>query len=193
MRHRNITGALICGGTSKRFGSDKRLYRYKGKTFFDIAYEKLTAVCEEVVCVFRNEVPAPLDRYPLIYDDMRFEGPIAGILAALNHTEHAAVLTLPCDVPLITVNFLNYLASFKNEGKVIVPYVNGLEPLIALYPKTIEPRMRAFAERDASLHRFIESLGFEEKNAMQPSQWAAYGLTKDHFSNVNFRLSPPPV
>ena len=113
--HKDITGALICGGESTRFGSDKRFYKIEGKTLFESAFEKLTHLCQEVFCVFRQSVPPTLQGHQFIFDDLKANGPMAGILSALQASSTSYVLILACDVPYISERFLNFLCTHKTN------------------------------------------------------------------------------
>lgn len=98
-------GAVLAGGQSSRFGSDKALAVLDGRTLLTRAVDALAQWCDAVVVVGRDEAPAPT-----IPDWPRAQmGPLGGIAAALRHgamTGHAEVLTtgvdsvgLPDDLP----------------------------------------------------------------------------------------------
>ncbi len=54
-----ILGAVLAGGQSTRFGSDKALARLGGETLLMRAVDLLAGWCEKVVVVGREEAPAP--------------------------------------------------------------------------------------------------------------------------------------
>ena len=54
-----ILGAVLAGGQSSRFGSDKALAELGGATLLERAVDALSAWCEKVVVVGREEAPAP--------------------------------------------------------------------------------------------------------------------------------------
>ena len=98
-------GAVLAGGQSSRFGSDKALAVLDGQTLLTRAVDALAQWCDAVVVVGRDEAPAPtLPDWPRAQ-----MGPLGGIAAALRHgamTGHAEVLTtgvdsvgLPDDLP----------------------------------------------------------------------------------------------
>ncbi|MDT7533497.1 molybdenum cofactor guanylyltransferase [Sphingobium sp. SA2] len=91
-----ILGAVLAGGRSSRFGSDKALAQMPdGRTLIDHAIAGLTPHVAQVVICGRAgglpDRPAP---------DM---GPLGGLNAALHHAQNhgfAGVLTTGCDMPL---------------------------------------------------------------------------------------------
>ncbi len=92
-----ILGAVLAGGRSTRFGSDKALALLDGRPLIEHAVAALAARSEAVIVCGREwgadwvpDRPAP---------DL---GPLGGINAALHAATqpgYDAVLTAPCDVP----------------------------------------------------------------------------------------------
>ncbi|MEO6093851.1 MAG: molybdenum cofactor guanylyltransferase [Novosphingobium sp.] len=111
-----ILGAVLAGGRSTRFGSDKALAELEGHTLIALAVDALSGWCEHVVVVGRALAPAPtLPDWPR--PDM---GPLGGLVAALHHARdegYAAVLTcgvdslgLPEELPALLQPAPAYLA-----------------------------------------------------------------------------------
>lgn len=187
MTFKDITGALICGGKSQRFGSDKRLYELNGLMLFEIGFRKLSQLCGHVTAVFREEVPIPFKDYPIIFDDPEIQGPMAGILSALAFSKTKYVLCLSCDTPNLSLPFLNFLCSLKEENKVILPRVKTLEPLMAVYPTSFYEKLKNFSQsQNFSLMDFIESLSSEQKRIVEPLEWKKFSFKEDEFENFNF-------
>lgn len=104
-----ILGAVLAGGTSRRFGSDKALAPVDGTPMLDHVVKTLAPqVAELVICgrgwPNRHTLPdATPDRI----------GPLAGLEAALRHAAangFDAVLTTPVDVVPLPHDLLTYLA-----------------------------------------------------------------------------------
>ncbi len=91
-----ILGAVLAGGKSSRFGSDKALAELDGRTLIARAVDTLSGFCEYVIVVGRSEAPAPtIPDWP--HADM---GPLGGIAAALRYAEdedYDSVLTCGVD------------------------------------------------------------------------------------------------
>lgn len=93
-------GAVIAGGRSSRFGSDKAEAIWQGRPLIDHAIAALRPFMDELVICGRAHAgietiadrPAP------------GMGPLGGICAALHHAVargHGMVLTVGCDTPLL--------------------------------------------------------------------------------------------
>ncbi len=91
-----ILGAVLAGGKSSRFGSDKALAELDGRTLIARAVDTLSGFCEYVIVVGRELAPAPT-----IPDWPRpGMGPLGGIAAALRYAEdedYESVLTCGVD------------------------------------------------------------------------------------------------
>jgi molybdenum cofactor guanylyltransferase len=91
-----ILGAVLAGGMSTRFGSDKALAELDGRSLLARAVESLKAMCDAVVIAGRDS-----DLAPSISDWPRAGmGPLGGIAAALRHASdngYDSVLTCGVD------------------------------------------------------------------------------------------------
>ncbi|MES2095287.1 MAG: molybdenum cofactor guanylyltransferase [Pseudomonadota bacterium] len=97
-----VLGAIIAGGLSTRFGSDKALAMIEGRTMIDYAIDALRPQVESVVLCGR-ELPG----IATIRDRPAHRiGPLGGLNAALQYADRCdfdAVLCIPVDVwPLPT-------------------------------------------------------------------------------------------
>ena len=74
-----ILGAVLAGGKSTRFGSDKALAEVAGHTLMAQAVDTLSGWCDHVIVIGRETAPAPtLPDWPAAG-----MGPLGGIAAAL--------------------------------------------------------------------------------------------------------------
>ncbi|HYX75875.1 MAG TPA: NTP transferase domain-containing protein, partial [Gaiellaceae bacterium] len=82
MARRELTGVLLVGGASRRFGSTKALARYNGTTLAEHAWGVLGAACEHRVAFGKahDELALP---FPVHDDGIRVRAPLAGIVGAL--------------------------------------------------------------------------------------------------------------
>jgi molybdenum cofactor guanylyltransferase len=96
--HRALTGILLVGGSSTRFGSPKELAEYEGETLADRAWRLLGDACDERLAVGPGGVTDP------------GTGPVAAIAAGLRAATHDVAVVIPVDMPLLTVEALHVLA-----------------------------------------------------------------------------------
>ncbi len=147
-----ILGAVLAGGQSTRFGSDKALAELGGHTLIARAVDALSGWCEHVVVVGRETAPAPtLPDWP--YPGM---GPLAGIAAALHlacDEGYEEVLTCGVDSAGLPDDLLELLGP--------APAYLADQPVIGLWPASASPVIDAILEGDGrhSMRQFAEGIG----------------------------------
>ena len=104
-RHPELAVVILAGGASRRMGRPKAdLLLPSGAPVI----QQLRATAESMT--FRVLVAGPpgtLPGLPHVPDEG--EGPLGGILAAVNHTQAETLLVLPCDMPALTSDLLEQL------------------------------------------------------------------------------------
>lgn len=147
-----ILGAVLAGGQSTRFGSDKALAELDGRTLLARAVETLEGLCDAVVVVGRAEAPAPtLPDWP-----QPGMGPLAGVAAALHHANDAGyetVLTCAVDSMGLSDTLLAELGP--------APSCCESQPVIGLWPASASATLDALLESDGrhSMKAFAERIG----------------------------------
>ncbi|UCC79583.1 MAG: molybdenum cofactor guanylyltransferase [Candidatus Zixiibacteriota bacterium] len=141
----NITGFIIAGGKSERFGRDKRKLLISGKTLID----RTIGILEDILgrhpfVVGDNLGEFQIDPEFVIGDAQKDSGPLGGIVAALEKCETAWGLMLAVDLPDITVRDLESLVTAADESFDFISLSAGekSEPLIALYHSRTAPFWR---------------------------------------------------
>ena len=106
MADRALTGILLAGGASSRFGSSKALAQFAGETLEERAWRLLGETCEERVLVGGEGLSDP------------GTGPVAAIAAGLRAAAHDVAVVVPVDMPLLTADALRKLALACRDAAV---------------------------------------------------------------------------
>ena len=128
MADRRLSGILLVGGASTRFGSPKPLARFEGETLAERAWRVLGEACDERIAVGKGGDGLELP-FPLLDDATSVRAPIAGVVAGLRAAAHEVCLVLPVDCPLVTPALLRRLGD-----AVAVPQTG---PLPGAYSKAM--------------------------------------------------------
>ena len=151
MANRPLTGVLLVGGASTRFGSPKALAVIGGETLADRAWRLLADACEERIAVGKCEYELPFD---VLDDESDVRAPIVGVIAGLRAARHDVAVVIPVDMPRLTVDSLHRLADACID--VACPPTG---PLPGAYRKTALPALeRALAEQQLALREAIHDL-----------------------------------
>lgn len=112
----DVTGIILAGGRSSRFGLDKLAIEIDGRTMLQRAVDAVAVVAPRIVVVLAPDVdPPPLsaldDRLDIVHDTAPFLGPLAGLAAGLDAVRTPIALVAAGDMPKMVPAVLRRLAS----------------------------------------------------------------------------------
>jgi molybdopterin-guanine dinucleotide biosynthesis protein A len=146
-----VTGVLLVGGASRRFGSAKALAVLGGETLAERGHRVLEEAFGSVLVVGKKRDRLRLP-FPVFDDGMDERAAIVGVAAGLRLAETELCVLLPTDMPFVTAELLRSLAAAA-EGVDAAVVQTG--PLPGAYRRSLlpvlEPRISAgdLALRDA--------------------------------------------
>lgn len=145
MKAKNLCGIILAGGQSKRMGNDKSLLRINGLSFIEILTRSLSEICDEIIISSNSNLHKNLG-YKIIHDEINSYGPISGIYSCIKESACEYYLIVATDTPLLSIELLQYLKKNAVPGKIsaIVQESGFVEPLCAIYPKSIGPALKKF-------------------------------------------------
>ena len=129
----SLTGVLLVGGASERFGTPKALARFRGESLADRGRRLLEEACDEVLLVGKAADGLP---FPVVDDAAESRAPVHGVVAGLRAAAHEVAVVLPVDVPLMTPAALRALG---DAGAVPSARI----PLPGAYPRALLPVLEA--------------------------------------------------
>ncbi|MFX1448393.1 MAG: molybdenum cofactor guanylyltransferase [Promethearchaeota archaeon] len=176
-RNKSLAFALLIGGKSTRFGSDKGIFNFRGKTLIDYQLETLFPLNYDIFLVANSteQVQSYITKIDFkkimgfIIDDNSFiqdqetRLPLIGLYSAfkeLKQLKYEKVFILPCDVPLIKHEVIEFLIKQCNIFDCCIPKWEGgsyLEPLFAIYNvnKAYENSLKNLRQKKYKLTKII--------------------------------------
>lgn len=160
-----ITGAVLAGGTSSRFGREKAFAEFGSAPMISHVITVLRQVTDSILVAV---APGRSSYYvDILGDDIRVvedqqpgQGPIQGLATALEASRGEYVMVSPCDSPLLRKEVCEMVKARGMDRDGAVPRISGyLEPLHAIY------------RRESCLKAFVQVM---EKGALRPKD--AYSL-----------------
>jgi molybdenum cofactor guanylyltransferase len=147
---RALSGVVLVGGASSRFGSPKALAELDGETFVDRARRVLAEECDEVLVVGKaGELP-----FDVVDDASEVRAPIAGVVAGLRAAANDVVVFLPVDCPRVTADVIRALGDACHDAAV--PQTG---PLPGAWAKSALPALeQRLANGPLALYRTYEEL-----------------------------------
>jgi molybdopterin-guanine dinucleotide biosynthesis protein A len=127
-----VTGVLLVGGASTRFGSPKALARLGDETLAERTWRAL-AWCDERLAVGKTSDALPLP-FPILDDECETRAPLAGVVAGLRLACGELCVFLPVDCPNVTPALLQTLVGACAEAAV-----PATGPLPGVYRRSVLP------------------------------------------------------
>lgn len=128
---------IIAGGAGKRIGGRKPLQLLAGATLLDHAIAKAECYSQIIAVASGAEKFSLPEGIRVLPDQIDFQGPIAGLEAALNFgTEMDAdhVMIMPCDTAFLPGDLLSMLYGGIGNARSAVPkYSDRLHPACSLW------------------------------------------------------------
>jgi molybdopterin-guanine dinucleotide biosynthesis protein A len=148
-----VTGVLLLGGSSSRFGSHKALAQFRGESLAGRAWRVLGEAFEHRLAVGKRADGLELP-FLVLDDGSAVRHPAAGIVAALRAAETEVCVVLPVDCPLVTAAALRELAAACADAAV--PDEGG--PLPGAFARSSLPALERCLAEQGSLRRALEPL-----------------------------------
>jgi molybdopterin-guanine dinucleotide biosynthesis protein A len=146
--YHGVTGVLLVGGASRRFGSPKPLARLDGETLAARAW-RLLGEFEERIAVGKTTDALPLP-FPVLDDGSAVRAPIAGVVAGLRAASNEVCVFLPVDCPLLSAESLLRLAE-------AAPAAPPTGPLPGAYLRSARPELERKLSAGAYSLRDLEA------------------------------------
>jgi molybdopterin-guanine dinucleotide biosynthesis protein A len=177
-----VAVVILAGGEGSRIGGSKPLRLLAGERLIDRALRIARGWSDAVAIAVRDAAQAPGTDAPLLFDDPRTEGPLAGLIAAIGFARDVGrpfVLTIAADMPFLPDDLLSRLRREIGTSACAIATSGGrLHPVCGLWALSAQDGLEPYlATRRRRLHGFAEAIGFVAV------EWPAD--PSDPFFNVN--------
>ncbi len=152
----DCTALILAGGESRRMGKDKANLSFSGKTLLQKIASELSPLFSGII-VSSKEL-RPDCSLPQVLDHPEHHGPLAGLLAGLEHAGTSWVFAVACDMPFISAPLIEYLSTLREGYDAIVPIAsNHPQPMAAFYSSRSLDALRDLMQ-DGKAHSMREFL-----------------------------------
>jgi len=192
-----MAGVVLAGGSSRRFGSDKRIAKFNGKPLIIQAYETLSGVVDDVYLSVDagfllkevnglqvDSVPS-LSKNDLITDQVSDQGPLGGIYSAMNTLKTDWLLVLATDLPRVSTDSLKKLINQTQHDRFAVIATDDtdkVQPLAGCYSRRLLPYIgSALNSNEYGVIRLLNQI----KNEAGPGSIFHVNFSTGELLNVN--------
>ena len=181
---RDVTGVILAGGKSSRFGTNKALVEINGSRLIDRVTGSLSSIFKRIILITNSPQDYSYLGLPIYEDLVRGLGPIGGILTGLENIHHEAGFFIACDMPFISEDLIRYMVSIRAGFDAVVPKIDWkMEPLHALYTKSCVPVINEMIA--SGIYQTIKSLNNLNVRYVNEAEIKANDPQMRSFFNVN--------
>ena len=179
------SAVILAGGKSNRMGRDKSMLPVDGRPLIAHIFEQLRPGFDEVVVSGGDTGRFECIDARVIPDIMPGQGPLMGILSALEATSHDLNFVTACDIPKMNPVFIRrmFRAAEGYDGVIPVSGKSAYEPLFGIYHKRMIPAIRAALRSGA--RKILDALSAARINYidLDGGDWLVNLNTRKDFEN----------
>ena len=143
-----VTGFILLGGKSSRYGSNKALVEIEGVRLIDRVAGVMKSIFHRVVLLTNTPEEYAYLRMPTVEDLVKGLGPMGGVYTGLMTLSDEVGFFVACDMPFLSESLIRHMVEVRDDFDVVVPRMDWmLEPLHALYSKKCLPVIQEAIER----------------------------------------------
>jgi len=156
----DTSGAILAGGRSERFGTNKAFARFQGTPLIQRVVTVMQDLFDEITLVTHTPELYESLGVPAITDWEPHLGPLGGIFTALRNSSSEKVFVVACDMPILDPAVIREIIRTGNEADAAIPFHDGIrEYLMALYSRRLLPDLcLALKNRRLSVKEFCSKV-----------------------------------
>ena len=158
---KGVTGVILAGGKSSRFGSNKAFADVNGRQLIERVIAVMGSVFEKLIIITNDPDEYSALGISMYKDLIKGLGPLGGIYTGLEKMPDRFGFFVACDMPFLNEDLIRYITEMnKNEYDAVVPKIDWkMEPLHSLYSKTCLPPIRGLIESgECMINKFFQTI-----------------------------------
>jgi molybdopterin-guanine dinucleotide biosynthesis protein A len=156
----DVTGVILAGGESRRYGRNKAFVKVNGVPLIERVMGVMRSVFQNLILITNNPEEYAYLKLPVHQDLIKGLGPVGGIFTALTAIPDDAGFFVACDMPFLQRELIRHIVEKRGNFDVVVPRISGkMETLHALYDKRCLPAIRRRIDsREYQVFRFFSEV-----------------------------------
>ncbi len=181
----HITGVILAGGVSSRFGANKALASFDSLPLIQHVAHPLEKLFTERLLITNTPESYEFLGWPMAGDIYPACGPLGGIHAALHTINTPKAFIVGCDMPLLNTVLISYLCNLSGDWDVVLPWLKaGPEPLYGVYSRhCVSSIEQSLQEKQFKIGLLLRKLRLRKVNQDEISDLIGDLST---FHNINF-------
>ena len=188
-----ISAVILAGGKARRMGGQYKGLQILGKqSLIEHIINRLQPQAHDIsINANRNQTEYAKFGFPVFSDELPdFQGPLSGMLTALEKTKSDFILFTPCDTPFFPTNLLDRLQSAVKNDCTLIAYACDEErehPVFCLMSVQLKEKLRHYlASGERRILQFMnENGGISVKFTKEEGNFENFNTLDDLKKNSN--------
>jgi molybdenum cofactor guanylyltransferase len=130
--------ALLCGGRSSRFGSNKALAFVDGSTMIERIVKQVQKAAKNLILVTNTPQEYAFLNLPCLIDSRPYAGPLAALLTVFEKTLYEHIVLIACDMPRVDQKTIHALWKYvPTADACVMRDAAGPQYLLARYSRRL--------------------------------------------------------
>jgi len=135
-KFKDITGVILAGGKSSRFGRNKALVEFQGIRLIERVVRTLRPIFRHLILITNTPHEYGYIGLPAYEDLVKGIGPLGGIYTGLKVISNETGFFVACDMPFLNSELINHTIKIREGFDAVIPRINWkVEALHALYSR----------------------------------------------------------
>jgi molybdopterin-guanine dinucleotide biosynthesis protein A len=194
----HITGAILAGGSSTRYGKNKAFLKIGGVRLIDNMVQEMKSIFQRVILIANEKKKYEYLEVEIFEDLVKGFGPLGGIYTGLMSISNQAGFFVACDMPRINRQLVRYMVDIKGDHRAVVPAVaDNIEPLHAIYFRScLRPIKHLIDSKRCQVRLFYDAIPVryvkedEIRTFCCPSKAFLNVNTPDEFAKIKSLINP---
>ena len=155
-----ISGVILAGGKSCRFGHNKALVEFNGTRLIERVVSVMRSIFQNTIIISNTPQEYEYLRIPIYEDITKGLGPIGGLQTGLNMIEDDMAFFVACDMPFLNKALIRYIVEAREHYDAVIPRMDWkIEALHALFTKRCLPAIdQTIASGQYQLIAFLDQV-----------------------------------
>ena len=181
---KDITGIILAGGKSLRYGRNKALVEVDGTRLIERVISVMQSLFEDLIIITNTPREYDYLQLPMHQDVIKGLGPLGGIYTGLETISSESGFFVACDMPFLQNDLIRHMVEIKGDFDAVVPKVDWkIEPLHAIYTRNCLPAIKRLI--DAQGYQIIKFFDNVRVRWVKEEEIRSFDSELKSFLNVN--------
>ena len=181
---KDITGIILAGGKSLRYGRNKALVEVDGTRLIERVISVMQPLFEDLIIITNTPREYDYLQLPMHGDLIKGLGPIGGVYTGLETISSESGFFVACDMPFLQSDLIRHMVKIRGDFDAVVPKVDWkIEPLHAIYTKNCLPAIKKLI--DAQGYQIIKCFDNVRVRYVKEEEIRSFDSRLKSFLNVN--------